>query len=148
MRTPPEHVAAAVRAYDPGLTLKWDGRIERWLVVSDGRELFTLDHLDGTAMLALDGYTDEILNVLHRADNRVHGPTRIRAMRRAAREREYRAEQRRLREGEEVSKATRQALEVSLRGGPKPFVHLTSDRRPSRRARGQSTITRETHNVA
>lgn len=121
MRTAPKHLLSALRAYDADTTVRWVPEMERWMLVWKGRDLFTLDHFDRTPMISLDGYTDEVMEMVKRSDNYEDGPDRLRAMERRSAEHRRRAELAERADDEELHKESREILRV-MDQGVTPFV--------------------------
>lgn len=126
MRQVSDSVLRRLREYDPEVDVRWDERRARWFLHWRDRRICTLEHRDGSPMLA-DVVVEETMDILRRSDNYKDGPERLREFdRNLARHRErVAAYQARVKaEGAEQSG---EVLDVAFRGGAKPFVHIQNN---------------------
>lgn len=121
MREAPEHVIRALRAEDPALEVRWSSESGMWQLRHRGRTVCALRHGDGTPMLSLDGYTDEIVALVQRSDNRRDGPERLRRFMRGERERQAAGEQQR-KIAEEATRREAEKVGRVWENGPRPFL--------------------------
>ena len=86
-----------------------------------GHRQFTLMHRDGTKMLSLDGYTDEILRILASADIEKDGKERFASVIRIGKDRREQAKESALVAGEECRRETDRRHKVWC-SGSSPFI--------------------------
>lgn len=68
MRETPSHIAEALEAYDPRLSIKWDTRLNCWMFHSGKESLFAYRHENN--LVAMEPVLDEIMKIVRRTDHR------------------------------------------------------------------------------
>jgi len=129
-RVPSSAVLQALRRYDRRLSIEWDDAFAGWRLVYDGcPQRAILCHADGTPLGDL--YVGEVLHLVRQQDRHNHQGRWERDRAKWARWRRD-ADAKVREEGlDEASAEARQALQTLRRGGPRPFVHLSSKKERS-----------------